>query len=287
MVLKGRGKFPKKKPPERKPPTSRIIKIASLTNKDSSDKALELLHEIASLVSPIMDFYNLNVNLLCEMYPKDNHLLGLNVNRGSKICLRLRSPNNDKWFLDTNEIVGTMLHELVHNTQGPHNNVFYKLLDEYKDKYLELQIKKSLNLTSYPNNFNNKLKSQNKIQKLYTTKVSKLGSNNINSTTLPIRGLMLKAAERRRNDQLCCAENDDDKLKNVPNDDSLSIVDIVSLVSDDEDDDENDKDKDKESKLFPIIKIEKEKDKEKDKDKGPEKKQQPSKPLDNEVIIID
>lgn len=28
-----------------------------------------------------------------------------------------------------------MLHELVHNVQGPHNAVFYKLLDEISEVY--------------------------------------------------------------------------------------------------------------------------------------------------------
>lgn len=241
MVVKGRGKFPAKKPKKLDPPTSNIKRIASLTTQDASDKALELIHEVAQLVAPIMHHYNFHVNLLCEMYPKNPGLLGLNVNRGQKICLRLRSPTDNKWFLERDEIVGTMLHELTHNICGPHNAQFYKLLDELKDKYLEFQVKKSLQNCSYPNNFsNNNIRRPSSIPtSKYVGKVFKLGTQERVHTLRKLsqqdkRSLMLQAAERRRADNMKCTELEEDKLKSVPGDDELNIIDVISLDSDEE-----------------------------------------------------
>lgn len=241
MVIKGRGKFPTRKAPQPTSPTPNITKIASLTKQPASDKALELIHEIATLVTPILHHYNFKVGLLCEMYPKNPGLLGLNVNRGQKICLRLRSSTDSRWFLDRDEIIGTMLHELTHNWHGPHNNIFYKTLDELKDKYMEFQVNQSMKNTSYPNNFSsNILRKKSTIKPpIYTTRISKLGTN-MNSvsksvlTSEKIRDLMLQAAERRLQDSKKCAELEADKLKNVPNDEDLHIIDVISLDSDDE-----------------------------------------------------
>lgn len=241
MVVKGRGKFPAKKQVEKPPPTKNITKIASLTKQPGSDKALELLHEIATLVAPIMHHYHFQVDLLCEMYPRDRCLLGLNVNRGQKICLRLRSPTDNKWFLDRESIVGTMLHELTHNLHGPHDDRFYKTLDALKDKYYEFQINESLKVTSYPNNFAHPRSPAQVTKPTYTTKVTKLGTNKIKNnsnrvSTNLMRRLMLEAAERRRNDAKKCGELEADKLKNVPADDDLCVLDVISLDSDDEKD---------------------------------------------------
>jgi len=41
---------------------------------------------------------------------------GINVNRGHKICLRLRYPNDNSLFLPTEEVVDTMLHEYIYTT---------------------------------------------------------------------------------------------------------------------------------------------------------------------------
>jgi hypothetical protein len=248
MVVKGRGKFPVKKVPELPSPTPNITKIASLTKQPASDKALELLHEIATLVTPIMHHYNFTVGLLCEMYPKDKCLLGLNVNRGQKICLRLRSSTDSKWFLERDEIVATMLHELTHNWHGPHDDKFYKTLDELKDKHFEFQIQQSMKTSSYPNNFSNKIRNINKVavKSTYTTKVTKLGTNRNTNTNQKLnkkltkemmRKLLLEAAERRLQDSEKCAEMNSEKLKNVPSDEELHIIDIIKLDSDDDGDD--------------------------------------------------
>ena len=64
---------------------------------------------------------------------------GLNINGGegrtSEIKIRLRPHNSESSFFPYEHLLGTMLHELVHNVQGPHNAVFYKLLDEITEVF--------------------------------------------------------------------------------------------------------------------------------------------------------
>lgn len=60
--------------------------------------------------------------------------LGMNVNGGAAIMIRLRHPHNEKSFLPWHDILGTMCHELAHMAIGPHNADFYKLWDELSDE---------------------------------------------------------------------------------------------------------------------------------------------------------
>lgn len=74
-------------------------------------EALRALQKVASLVKPIMRQRNWTVGTLCEFYPQETNLLGLNINRGQKICLRLRYPGDERQFLPIEDVVDTMLHE--------------------------------------------------------------------------------------------------------------------------------------------------------------------------------
>jgi hypothetical protein len=73
--------------------------------------ALLTLRKVASLVKPIMRQRNWRVGTLCEFYPHESNLLGLNVNAGQKVCLRLRYPSDERQFLPIEQVVDTMLHE--------------------------------------------------------------------------------------------------------------------------------------------------------------------------------
>jgi hypothetical protein len=74
-------------------------------------EALTLLRKVASLVKPIMRQRSWRVGTLCEFYPAERNLLGLNINKGEKICLRLRYPSDERQFLPIEQVVDTMLHE--------------------------------------------------------------------------------------------------------------------------------------------------------------------------------
>ncbi|KAJ5780337.1 Zinc finger RanBP2-type [Penicillium paradoxum] len=101
-------------------------------------EALLILRKVASLVKPIMRQRAWRVGALCEFYPQQRNLLGLNVNSGQKICLRLRYPSDQRQFLPIEEVVDTMLHELCHNLIGPHNQQFHALWNQLRDEHEEL-----------------------------------------------------------------------------------------------------------------------------------------------------
>jgi len=56
----------------------------------------------------------------------------MNRNRGEVVYVRLRPADDESTFLEFDDLVGTMLHELTHNVFGPHDDKFYKLLEEIK-----------------------------------------------------------------------------------------------------------------------------------------------------------
>ncbi|KAJ2026699.1 hypothetical protein GGI06_000038 [Coemansia sp. S85] len=74
------------------------------------------------------------VQVLREFFPTNANLLGLNVNRGQEIRIRLRPSHDPTQFLPYYDLLGTMLHELVHIVRGPHDAEFYRKLDELKSE---------------------------------------------------------------------------------------------------------------------------------------------------------
>ncbi|KXL51528.1 hypothetical protein M433DRAFT_140551 [Acidomyces richmondensis BFW] len=99
------------------------------------EAALTMLRKVASLVKPIMRKHGWKVRILAEFLPPEPNLLGLNINRGYKICLRLRYHNNPDLFLPVEQVVDTMLHELSHNIWGDHDSNFHRLWDELRDEH--------------------------------------------------------------------------------------------------------------------------------------------------------
>ncbi|KAF2857684.1 WLM-domain-containing protein, partial [Piedraia hortae CBS 480.64] len=109
-----------------------------LTSQPSSSSALLMLRKAASAVKPIMLKRSWRVKVLTEFLPRDNGLLGLNINHGEKICLRLRY-NSSKSFLRQEEVIDTLLHELTHIVWGPHDHNFERLLRELRGEYAILR----------------------------------------------------------------------------------------------------------------------------------------------------
>ncbi|KAL2821726.1 WLM domain-containing protein [Aspergillus cavernicola] len=110
-------------------------------HRPRESEALLVLQKIASLVKPIMRRRSWKVGTLCEFYPQQRNLLGLNVNAGQKICLRLRYPSDQNQFLPLEQVVDTMLHELCHIVHGPHNQQFHALWNQLRDEHTELSLK--------------------------------------------------------------------------------------------------------------------------------------------------
>ncbi|KAF6266695.1 WLM domain-containing protein [Scenedesmus sp. NREL 46B-D3] len=109
--------------------------------KDREAEARQMLERVAKQVQPIMRKRQWTVRKLSEFIPRSPNLLGLNVNRGQEVKIRLRPAGREGSFYDWNHVLGTMLHELCHNRIGPHNAEFYKLLDELWSEAEELMDK--------------------------------------------------------------------------------------------------------------------------------------------------
>ncbi|KAM5584471.1 hypothetical protein ABKV19_004042 [Rosa sericea] len=120
---------------------NKVWEIRALKRKDRQEEASKMLDKIAKQVQPIMRKHKWRVKLLSEMCPTNPSLLGLNVNRGVHVKLRLRRPNRDLDFYPFDQVLDTMLHELCHNVHGPHDAKFYKLWDELRKECEELMTK--------------------------------------------------------------------------------------------------------------------------------------------------
>lgn len=100
-----------------------------------ASEALLTLRKVASLVKPIMRQRSWRVGTLTEFWPPEKNLLGLNWNKGQKICLRLRYPYDERQFIPLEEVVDTMLHELCHIVHGPHDQPFHTLWNQLRDEH--------------------------------------------------------------------------------------------------------------------------------------------------------
>ncbi|KAF2085606.1 WLM-domain-containing protein [Saccharata proteae CBS 121410] len=103
------------------------------------DEALQLLRKIASVVAPIMRKRGWRVGTLCEFLPDNPALLGLNINRTARICVRLRYTPDPKQFLSYDAVLDTLLHELCHIVWGPHDANFHALWDELREEHYSLK----------------------------------------------------------------------------------------------------------------------------------------------------
>ncbi|KAJ1327760.1 DNA-dependent metalloprotease WSS1 [Microdochium nivale] len=118
-----------------------IFSYSHLADFPRAGDALHTLRRVASLVKPLMRARGWVVRQLTEFYPGQENLLGLNVNRGQKICLRLRYPGDRTLFLPLEQVVDTMLHELAHNVHGPHDSKFHALWNQLRDEHDALALK--------------------------------------------------------------------------------------------------------------------------------------------------
>lgn len=105
------------------------------------DEALLRLRKIASLVKPLMRKRSWKVRVLSEFLPDDERLLGLNINKSFKICVRLRYTHNPGTFLPIEQCVDTLLHELSHIVFGDHDSNFHALWDELRDDHETLLLR--------------------------------------------------------------------------------------------------------------------------------------------------
>ncbi|QRV88709.1 WLM domain protein [Ceratobasidium sp. AG-Ba] len=93
------------------------IQAQSILNKLANDPAI--LH--------VMRLHKFTVGLLTELAPHEHpNLLGLNVNGGQSILLRIRTDSYDG-FRSYGEVRRVLCHELTHNVYGGHGDDFKTL----------------------------------------------------------------------------------------------------------------------------------------------------------------
>ncbi|CUA76282.1 DNA-dependent metalloprotease WSS1 [Rhizoctonia solani] len=114
---------------------SLVRTFTHLANQPGAPEALHNLKRVADLVHPIMKKHGWVLPVLAEFFPDDERLLGLNINSGDKILIRLRPARNPGSFYPIEQLVRVMLHELTHNVHGPHDERFYSLLNKLEDEY--------------------------------------------------------------------------------------------------------------------------------------------------------
>ncbi|SPO07693.1 related to WSS1 Protein involved in sister chromatid separation and segregation [Cephalotrichum gorgonifer] len=115
-----------------------VLSYSHLKGLPRSDEALLRLKKIASMTKPVMRNRGWKLPILAEFFPAQPNLLGLNVNRGSKICVRLRYPGDKTQFMPFEEVLDTFLHELSHIVHGPHDQKFHALWDQLRSELEDL-----------------------------------------------------------------------------------------------------------------------------------------------------
>ncbi|KAH8998403.1 WLM-domain-containing protein [Lactarius akahatsu] len=117
-----------------------VLSYEHLKGRPRSNDALSLLQKVASLVKPIMRSHSWRLPVLAEFFPDSPNLIGLNINMGEKILLRLRPAWDPDAFYSEEDVIHTMLHEaLTHNVHGPHDQNFYEFLSRLEEEYYELK----------------------------------------------------------------------------------------------------------------------------------------------------
>ncbi|KAM5536586.1 hypothetical protein V8D89_009681 [Ganoderma adspersum] len=116
-------------------------RIEPLPHLPNPDAARELLTKLANdpAIRHVMRRHQFAVGLLTELAPHEQpHLLGLNVNAGQAIKLRLRTDAYDGFRL-YKEVRRVLCHELTHNVWGDHDNNFKELNSELNREVAEFE----------------------------------------------------------------------------------------------------------------------------------------------------
>ncbi|KAI8996613.1 WLM-domain-containing protein [Trametes punicea] len=104
----------------------RIEPLPHLPNPESARDLLTCLANDPA-IRHVMGKHQFSVGVLTELAPHEQpHLLGLNVNAGQAIKLRLRTDRYDG-FRTYKEVRRVLCHELTHNVWGDHDNNFKEL----------------------------------------------------------------------------------------------------------------------------------------------------------------
>jgi len=124
-----------------KPNTFIFHKLEPLSHLPNPASALNLLQRLSSdpAINRVMLTHQLSVGLLTELAPHEHpELLGLNVNAGQSIKLRLRTDQYDG-FRSYSDVRRVLCHELAHNVWGDHDDNFKELNSKLNREVLEFE----------------------------------------------------------------------------------------------------------------------------------------------------
>ncbi|KAI0255960.1 WLM-domain-containing protein [Lactifluus subvellereus] len=124
-----------------KPNSFIFHKLEPLTHLPNPTSALELLQRLSSdpAIKHVMLTNQLSVGLLTELAPQEHpNLLGLNLNAGQAIKLRLRTDQYDG-FRVYSDIRRVLCHELTHNIWSDHDNNFKELNSKLNREVAEFE----------------------------------------------------------------------------------------------------------------------------------------------------
>lgn len=227
-------------------PVYRIHSVKVLTKLPRANEASTLLQRLVQATRALLIRRKWKVPLLSEFLPKSAGLLGLNLNGGSKIMIRLREHQNNEAFLPWESLLGTMVHELVHIEIGAHSCDFYQLVDQLLDEVqLDLLGRGPSTPYVWSEEQGRKLGGSVRSQTMSTLAAEAALKRQKTSSLLPAGGhrlggsvqeqvvlsrkeLMARAAERRMVDRVAC--NDVMALEDDPEDASLVEVTLSSIV---------------------------------------------------------
>ncbi|THH17445.1 hypothetical protein EW146_g3366 [Bondarzewia mesenterica] len=123
------------------PTQYRFHKLEPLPHLPKPETALSFLERISSdpAVLHVMQAHRFSVGMLTELAPHEQpNLLGLNMNAGQVIKLRIRTDVYDGFrpYLDVRRV---LCHELSHNVWGDHDNNFKELNSRLNREVVEFE----------------------------------------------------------------------------------------------------------------------------------------------------
>ncbi|KAH7914588.1 WLM-domain-containing protein [Hygrophoropsis aurantiaca] len=119
----------------------RFHQITPLRHLPNPDSALSHLTTLSNdpAIRHVMHNHRFSVGVLTELAPHENpELLGLNVNAGQSIKLRLRTDAYDG-FRPYLEVRRVLCHELAHNVHGDHDENFKELNSKLNREVAEFE----------------------------------------------------------------------------------------------------------------------------------------------------
>ncbi|KAF8347977.1 WLM-domain-containing protein [Amanita rubescens] len=129
-------------PPSQSYTNYRFHELVPLSHLPNPSSALALLTKLSEdpAIRRIMQKHQLSVGVLTELAPHEHpELLGLNVNAGQSIKLRLRTDRYDG-FRTYREVRRVLCHELTHNVWGDHDENFKELNSKLNREVAEFEL---------------------------------------------------------------------------------------------------------------------------------------------------